>query len=40
MPRYLTCEHDDYNDITELQICLAEALYDMAESSRLCPCGN
>ncbi len=25
---YLNPEHDDYNQIPELQVCIAEALYD------------
>jgi hypothetical protein len=29
MSYYLTPEQDDYNQIPELQICLAEALYDI-----------
>jgi hypothetical protein len=29
MPYYLTPEHDDYNQIPELQVCLAEALFDI-----------
>jgi ElaB/YqjD/DUF883 family membrane-anchored ribosome-binding protein len=29
MPFYLTPEQDDYNQIPELQVCLAEALYDI-----------
>ncbi len=29
MPFYLTPEQDDYNKIPELQICIAEALYDV-----------
>ncbi len=29
MPRfYLTPKQDDYNQIPELQVCIAEALYD------------
>ncbi len=28
-PFYLTPEQDDYNKIPELQICIAEALYDV-----------
>ena len=31
MPFYLTPEQDEYNPIPELQVCIAEALYD-AES--------
>ncbi len=31
MPFYLTPKQDDYNQIPELQVCIAEALYD-AES--------
>ena len=30
MPHYLTHEQDDYNQIPELQVCIAEALYDAA----------
>ncbi len=29
MPYYLTPKKDDYNQIPELQVCLAEALYDI-----------
>ncbi len=29
MPFYLTPKQDDYNKIPELQICIAEALYDV-----------
>jgi hypothetical protein len=29
MPFYLTPEQDDYDQIPELQVCLAEALYDI-----------
>jgi hypothetical protein len=29
MPYYLTPKQDDYNQIPELQVCLAEALYDI-----------
>jgi hypothetical protein len=29
MPYYLTPEHDDFNKPPELQVCLAEALYDI-----------
>ncbi len=29
MPFYLTPEQDDYNKIPELQVCVAEALYDV-----------
>jgi hypothetical protein len=29
MPYYLTAKQDDYNQIPELQVCLAEALYDI-----------
>ncbi len=29
MPFYLTPEQDDFNKIPELQICIAEALYDV-----------
>jgi hypothetical protein len=29
MPFYLTPQQDDYNQIPELQVCLAEALYDI-----------
>ena len=29
MPFYLTPEQDDFNQIPELQICIAEALYDV-----------
>ncbi len=29
MPFYLTPEQDDYNKIPELQVCIAEALYDV-----------
>ncbi len=28
MPFYLTPEQDDFNQIPELQVCIAEALYD------------
>jgi len=28
MPLYLTPKQDDYNQIPELQVCIAEALYD------------
>ena len=28
MPYYLTPKQDDFNQIPELQVCLAEALYD------------
>ncbi len=28
MPYYLTPNQDDYNQIPELQVCIAEALYD------------
>ena len=28
MPFYLTSKQDDYNQIPELQVCIAEALYD------------
>ncbi len=28
MPYYLTPKQDDYNQIHELQVCIAEALYD------------
>jgi len=28
MPFYLTPKHDDFNQIPELQVCIAEALYD------------
>ncbi len=28
MPYYLTPEQDDFNKIPELQVCIAEALYD------------
>jgi len=28
MPYYLTSKQDDFNQIPELQVCLAEALYD------------
>ncbi len=28
MPFYLTPKQDDYNQIPELQVCIAEALYD------------
>ncbi len=28
MPFYLTPKQDDFNQIPELQVCLAEALYD------------
>ncbi len=31
MPYYLTPKQDDFNQIPELQVCIAEALYD-AES--------
>ncbi len=29
MPYYLTPEQDDFNKIPEIQICIAEALYDV-----------
>ncbi len=29
MPFYLTPEQDDFNKIPELQVCIAEALYDV-----------
>ncbi len=29
MPFYLTPKQDDFNQIPELQVCLAEALYDV-----------
>ncbi len=29
MPYYLTPKQDDYNQIPELQVCIAEALYDV-----------
>ncbi len=29
MPFYLTPKQDDYNKISELQACIAEALYDV-----------
>jgi ElaB/YqjD/DUF883 family membrane-anchored ribosome-binding protein len=29
MPFYLTPEQDDYNNIREIQACIAEALYDV-----------
>ncbi len=29
MPFYLTPEQDDFNQLPELQICIAEALYDV-----------
>ena len=29
MPYYLTPKQDDYNQIPELQVCIAEALYDI-----------
>ncbi len=29
MPVYLTPEQDDYNQIPELQVCVAEAFYDV-----------
>ena len=29
MPFYLTPKQDDYNKIPELQVCIAEALYDI-----------
>ncbi len=29
MPFYLTPKQDDYNKISELQVCIAEALYDV-----------
>ncbi len=29
MPFYLNPEQDDYNKIPELQVCIAEALYDV-----------
>ncbi len=28
MPYYLTPKQDDFNEIPELQVCIAEALYD------------
>ncbi len=36
MPYYLTSIQDDFNQIPELQVCLAEALYD-AEAVRSNP---
>ncbi len=30
MPFYLTPKQDDFNQIPELQVCIAEALYDAA----------
>ncbi len=29
MPFYLTPKQDDFNQIPELQVCIAEALYDI-----------
>ncbi len=29
MPFYLTPKQDDFNKISELQVCIAEALYDV-----------
>ncbi len=29
MPFYLTPKEDDFNKIPELQVCIAEALYDV-----------
>jgi len=29
MPYYLTPKQDDFNQIPELQVCIAEALYDI-----------
>ncbi len=29
MPFYLTPKQDDFNQIPELQVCIAEALYDV-----------
>jgi len=29
MPYYLTPKQDDFNKIPELQVCIAEALYDV-----------
>ncbi len=29
MPYYLTPKQDDFNKIPELQVCIAEALYDL-----------
>ncbi len=29
MPFYLTPKQDDYNKIPEIQVCIAEALYDV-----------
>ena len=29
MPFYLTPEQDDFNKMPELQVCIAEALYDV-----------
>ncbi len=29
MPYYLTPKQDDFNQIPELQVCIAEALYDV-----------
>ncbi len=29
MPFYLTPQQDDFNKIPELQVCIAEALYDV-----------
>ncbi len=29
MPFYLTPKQDDFNKIPELQVCIAEALYDV-----------
>jgi len=29
MPYYLTPKQDDFNQISELQVCLAEVLYDV-----------
>ena len=30
MPFYLTPKQDDFNKIPELQVCIAEALYDVS----------
>ena len=38
MPFYLTPTQDDFNKIPELQVCIAEALYDVdSDPLRLLP---
>ncbi len=32
MPFYLTPKQDDFNQIPELQVCIAEALYDRGQA--------